>query len=65
MRKTIKASILQQQFKSNLITNKNTNSSTSANVCQIRIYTHCHAITPQIAPHHPIFRRTEQLTHAS
>ena len=25
----------------------------------------CHAITPQIAPHHPIFRRTEQLTDAS
>ena len=25
----------------------------------------CHAITPQIAPHHPIFRPTEQLTHVS
>ena len=37
MSKTIKTSILQQQFKNNLITNKDTNSSTSANVCQIRI----------------------------
>ena len=25
----------------------------------------CHAITPQIAPHHPVFRRTGRLTHAS
>ena len=30
-----KTSILQQQFKNNLITNKNTNSSTLTNVCQI------------------------------
>ena len=35
--KQYKTSILQQQFKNNLITNKNTNSSTSANVCQIWI----------------------------
>ena len=33
--KQYKTSILPQQFKNNLITNKNTNSSTSANVCQI------------------------------
>ena len=33
--KQYKTSILQQQFKNNLITNKNTNSSTSANVCEI------------------------------
>ena len=35
MQQQYKTSILQQQFKNNLITNKNTNSSTSANVCQI------------------------------
>ena len=37
IKKLAKQSILQQQFKNNLITNKNTNSSTSANVCQIWI----------------------------
>ena len=33
--KQYKTFILQQQFKNNLITNKNTNILTSANVCQI------------------------------
>ena len=35
--KQYKTFILQQQFKNNLITNKNTNILTSANVCQIWI----------------------------